>query len=73
MKSLAHFVTALALLAGMGLFLLAAATPSTYHLAGASAPQISQVYAEASHYALLSCAAFLFGILIEVSIVAGRK
>lgn len=65
MKLVFDVVSALALVGGSALFALALLTPSKYSLSGASAVQISQVYAESTYYAVLAVAAFaLAGILL---------
>jgi hypothetical protein len=53
--------------------LLLQQTLGQYRLIDASAIQATQVYAMADHYALLSIAALLFGILLEISQVASRR
>jgi len=65
MKTLITILGALALVGGILLFGAALLTPSQYPLASASAIQLSQVYAQATYYAVLSVAAFVFaGVLL---------
>lgn len=65
MKTVMTIIGALTLCAGILLFIVAFTTPTKYPLTGASAIQISQVYAEATFYAVLAIAAFVFsGVLL---------
>lgn len=57
----------LAWFGGIVLFVIAFITPGKYPLALASAPQVAQVYSEATYYAALSVAAFLAGLFLLVS------
>ena len=73
MKIIIHLLTAVALLAAIYLFYLAASTPGQYRLSDASAIQATQVYAIADHYALLAIGALLFGILLEITLIASAS
>lgn len=65
MKTVMTIIGALTLVAGILLFIMAFTTPTKYPIATASAIQISQVYAEATFYAVLAIAAFVFsGVLL---------
>lgn len=58
----------LAWLGGVVLFVVAFTTPGKYPLAQASAPQVAQVYSEATYYAILAVGAFLAGLFLLVSV-----
>lgn len=65
MKTVMTIIGVLTLVGGILLFIAAFTTPTKYPLSGASAIQISQVYAEATFYAVLAIAAFVFsGVLL---------
>lgn len=68
MRTLIELLAGVCWLAGLVLVGIALSTPGKYPLAMASAAQISQVYAEASYYALIAIAAFLSGILMMASL-----
>lgn len=69
MRIVTQFLAAVVFLAGVALFVVAIQTPRQYMLLGASAAQITQVYAEATLYAVLSVAAFACGTLLAVTVL----
>lgn len=65
MKVLVEIVGAVVLVAGIAALLKALSTPGGYAMSGASAIQATQVYTEATFYAVVSVAAFvLAGVLL---------
>lgn len=60
MKTVMTIIGAVTLSIGMLLFIIAFTVPARYPLMNASALQITQVYAEATFYALLAVGAFVF-------------
>ncbi len=67
MRVLTNLLGAIAILAGIGLAVIAFSTTSILSQAqNASAVQITQVYSEATFYAVLSGASFLFAIAMMI-------
>jgi len=67
-----HLVSAAALIWGAVLLFTAVTEPNNYYLRDASAVQVTQVYSEATYYAVTAAALFLLALLLEVVIYVGR-
>lgn len=67
MRTVISLISAVALLAGLALLGVAFITPRNYNLAAASAVQVSQVYGEATYYAVMGVGVLLFAILLAVA------
>lgn len=67
MRLVAYFLGAVCVVAGIGLAVLGAITPFRYNTEIASAIQMTQVYAEADHFILLSIAAFTLAVVFAVT------
>jgi hypothetical protein len=72
-ESILHLISAIALIWGISLLMAALAMPGQYRLFTASAPQITQVYTEATYYAVEACAMFLLALLLQFAIFAGKS
>lgn len=66
-----QLLSVLAFIAGVGYFFSATGTPGQYRMYSASAVQITQVYAEATYYAILSAACIMMGIFIQIALFVG--
>ena len=67
MRVVVELLGVLLWLVGVGFFVVAFITPNKYPLSLASAPQVTQVYAEATYYGILATAALLAGLFLLVS------
>lgn len=67
MRLVAYFLGAVCVVAGIGLAVLGVITPFRYSGELLSAIQMTQVYAEADHYVLLSIAAFTLAVVFTVT------
>lgn len=70
MKTFVNLLSAVALLAGIGALVYAFTTPGRYALIEASAIQITQVYAEATLYAVIAVGILLVAVVLQA---AGRQ
>ncbi len=67
MRIIYGLLTAIIMLAGIYFLFQAITTPTLYNLSSASAPQVTQVYSEATYYALVAAASFLLAILLYLA------
>jgi hypothetical protein len=67
MRTITLVIASILFLFGVGLFVQALQTPENYVMTGASAVQISQVYAVATFRAVLSVAAFAASAVLAIA------
>lgn len=67
MRTIVNLFAALFWLAAAGLLLYAFIFPAGYNLATASAPQVTQVYSQATYYGVLAIAAGIVGLFLVMT------
>lgn len=73
MKIVSNIVGVIALLGGIVFGFMAFIEPSNYSLTTASAPQVTQVYAQAGYYADLAIICILIAIAVILSTSGNEK